>query len=317
MVVGSKLSPVARAPPPPARGCAPRSSAAACRRLRHRSRPASPPASAKRGQQPRVRPAASAAPTSAGAACAPAGARAPPPSGKRQREGRRSRPRGDLEAAAPCAAPARARSRARGPIPMPSRWCGSVRTPPRGLAAECRARRRSTSSSAALRGAGLAPAVRGDRDARSLGRVDERVVDQDAHDLGHALRVADRLDVGRRLARRRRRSRSPCAPPPRRTRPPPGWRACCSGTGSSSRSIEPASRRDRSSRSVVSFWRRSTCSRIVARNSRGSSSSRSSSCEQLDEPAQREDRRAQLVRGVGDELLAGACRGARAGAASR
>ena len=50
-----------------------------------------------------------------------------------------------------------------------------------------------------------------------------------------------------------------------------------SGTGSSSSSSEPASSRDRSSRSVVSFWSRSTCSRIVARNSSRVSSSRSSS----------------------------------------
>ena len=86
---------------------------------------------------------------------------------------------------------------------------------------------------------------------------------------------------------------------------PATWLASVrSGTGSSSRSIEPASRRDRSSRSVVSFCRRSTCSRIVARNSAWVSSSRSSSCKQLDEPAQREDRGAQLVRGVRDELLA-------------
>ena len=71
--------------------------------------------------------------------------------------------------------------------------------------------------------------------------------------------------------------RRPCARRRRRTRPPPGPPASRSGTGSSSSSSEPASSRDRSSRSVVSFCSRSTCSRIVARNSARVSSSRSSS----------------------------------------
>ena len=73
-------------------------------------------------------------------------------------------------------------------------------------------------------------------------------------------------------------------------------------TGSRSSSSEPASRRDRSSRSTASFWSRSTCSRIVARNSCARLLVEVLVLEQLHEPAEREDRRAQLVRGVGDEL---------------
>ena len=66
----------------------------------------------------------------------------------------------------------------------------------------------------------------------------------------------------------------------------------------------PASSRDRSSRSVASFARRATCSRIDARNSSRVAGSSSGLLEQLEEAAEREERRAQLVRGVGDELAA-------------
>ena len=76
-------------------------------------------------------------------------------------------------------------------------------------------------------------------------------------------------------------------------------------TGSRWSSSEPASSRERSSRSTDSFCRRATCSLIVSRNSRRVSSSRSSSWSSSTKPAEREDRRAQLVRGGGDELLAG------------
>ena len=53
---------------------------------------------------------------------------------------------------------------------------------------------------------------------------------------------------------------------------------------------------------MASFVSRSTCSRIEARNSRLVGSSSSSSVEQLQEAAEREERRAQLVRRVRDEF---------------
>ena len=56
-------------------------------------------------------------------------------------------------------------------------------------------------------------------------------------------------------------------------------------TGSGCSSTEPASRRDRSSRSTDSFCRRATCSLIVSRNSRRVSSSRSSSWSSSTNPA--------------------------------
>ena len=77
-------------------------------------------------------------------------------------------------------------------------------------------------------------------------------------------------------------------------------------TGSCSTRIRPASSRERSSRSVASFVRRSTCSRIVSRNSCRVASSTLLVRHQLEEAAEREERRPQLVRRVGDELTAGA-----------
>ena len=65
-----------------------------------------------------------------------------------------------------------------------------------------------------------------------------------------------------------------------------------------------ASSRDRSSSSVASLRRRSTCSRSWSRNGRARLLVEVLVLEQLEEAAEREDRRAQLVRGGGDELLA-------------
>ena len=107
----------------------------------------------------------------------------------------------------------------------------------------------------------------------------------------------------RRRGRRRRSSR-PCARRRQRTRPTTWFASVRSGTGSSSSSSESASSRERSSRSVVSFCSRSTCSRIVVRNSSRVCVVELLVLEQLHEAAEREDRRAQLVRCVRDELLA-------------
>ena len=97
-----------------------------------------------------------------------------------------------------------------------------------------------------------------------------------------------------RAARRRRRTRRRRAPPAGRGRRP--------RRGS-------RSRRRRASRGRAGRWSassagrpaRASCARTRARRVVGLLV-----LEQLDEAAEREDRRAQLVRGVGDELLAGA-----------
>ena len=68
----------------------------------------------------------------------------------------------------------------------------------------------------------------------------------------------------------------------------------------------PASSRERSSRSVASFVRRATCSRIWRQELVAGRVVEIRVVEQLEEAAEREERRAQLVRGVGDELAAGA-----------
>ena len=73
-------------------------------------------------------------------------------------------------------------------------------------------------------------------------------------------------------------------------------------------SIDLGVQRERSSRSTVSFCRRSTCSRIVREELGARVRVELLVLEQLDEAAEGEDRRAQLVRGVGDELLAARCR---------
>ena len=96
--------------------------------------------------------------------------------------------------------------------------------------------------------------------------------------------VGGRAELPRRLAGRARRGRpAPGRPPARRRRA-----------------------RERSSRSVVSLVSRSTCSRMVRTNSARASGSGSSSSSSSTKPPEGEDRRSQLVRGVGDELLAGA-----------
>ena len=78
----------------------------------------------------------------------------------------------------------------------------------------------------------------------------------------------------------------------------------------------PASSRDRSSRSVASFVSRATCSRICAEELVPRRRVELRVVEQLEEAAEREERRAQLVRGVGDELAAGPVERARAAGAS-
>ena len=75
-------------------------------------------------------------------------------------------------------------------------------------------------------------------------------------------------------------------------------------SGSRSTANAPASRRDRSSRSEASLVSRVTCSRISRRNSLPGVDVQVLVVQQLEEPAQREQRRAQLVRGVGDEVVA-------------
>ena len=96
-------------------------------------------------------------------------------------------------------------------------------------------------------------APRRDRDPRSLGRVDERVVDQHPHDLGHALGVAVRLDVEMGRAVGHVDVRRPCARPRRRTRPRPGSPACAAARararGRSSRRRAARGRAGRSSAS--------------------------------------------------------------------
>ena len=94
----------------------------------------------------------------------------------------------------------------------------------------------------------------------------------------------------RRAARRRRRS-------PRR----PARRRSSRSTSSCATATPPASRRDRSSRSVARRVRRDTWPCIVATNSRRALGILLV-LEQLEEAAEREQRRAQLVRGVRDEL---------------
>ena len=131
-------------------------------------------------------------------------------------------------------------------------------------------------------------------------------------------RARSRPGCGRSGARaRRRRSRAPAArgasssgcstaaAARRGTRP-------ASSSASSERSIvsaatasRPASRRERSSRSVASFVSRATCSRVCAEELGARRLVERRVVEQLEEPAEREERRAQLVRGVRDELAAG------------
>ena len=79
----------------------------------------------------------------------------------------------------------------------------------------------------------------------------------------------------------------------------------------------PDPRRERSSSSVVSLRSRSTCPRICATNVPPCLLVELLVGQQLEEAAQREDRRAQLVRRGGDELLARRPAAPRAGAACR
>ena len=112
--------------------------------------------------------------------------------------------------------------------------------------------------------------------------------------------------------RRRARRRRPRAATPWRSAAGRNSRATCSRERAERR---PARARARSSRRRAargragrwsSFVRRSTCSRIVRDELVARLGVELLVLEQLDEAAEREDRRAQLVRGVGDELLAGA-----------
>ena len=139
------------------------------------------------------------------------------------------------------------------------------------------------------------------RHARPLGRVRERVVEQRPHHLEHAQLVGagDRTALDDR-PRPRASCVSASAPNSAETTRATSPRS----TGSCSTCIRPASRRERSSRSVASFASRSTCSRIVSRNSCRVASSTLLVRHQLEEAAEREERRPQLVRGVGDELAA-------------
>ena len=74
--------------------------------------------------------------------------------------------------------------------------------------------------------------------------------------------------------------------------------------GSGRSSSEPASSFERSSSSVASFGRRAVCSRIWCDEVPAGLGVELLVLEQLDEAAEREDRRSQLVRGGRDELLA-------------
>ena len=126
----------------------------------------------------------------------------------------------------------------------------------------------------------------------------ERVLDERPCDLQHPLLVAD----GSRAVSGDHLERPPVGPGNRGELV--ADRLCNSPRSTASRRTVscPASARERSSSSVASLARRSTCSRIVARNSVRVSSSSSSSVISSRKPPSENTRRAKLVRGVGDEL---------------
>ena len=208
-----------------------------------------------------------------------------------------SRPR----ARRPCAA--RARGRSRGPSPEPGRGVAGVEAledRSRSRAGRCPAPSSATISSAPR----CVPrtAVTVDR-SFPAGVCVSALSMQDTHDLRDPLRVGERDHLTAPVAPR---AASSCALGRRpRTRPPPRRASVAAGRPARARSSSAsASSRERSSRSVVSFCSRSTCSRIVGARTRRVCRVELLVLEQLDEAAEREDRRAQLVRGVGDELLA-------------
>jgi hypothetical protein len=130
----------------------------------------------------------------------------------------------------------------------------------------------------------------------------EGVVEQDPHDLRHPLGVALDLDRLRRgadleLGLVLRRGRRELARRPSRASWP-------TSVGSGRSSSAPDSSRERSSSSVASLRMRSTCPRICSRNWAPRLLVELLVLEQLEEAAEREDRRAQLVRRLSDELLA-------------
>ncbi len=149
-------------------------------------------------------------------------------------------------------------------------------------------------SAVALRG--------GDDDVGAGRRVGQRVVDEDAQDLGHARRDRTWPRPGLRpsLSSRWESCRASAGSNSAATARDSSARS----TGSGRSSSEPASSRERSRRSTASLRRRSTCSPSWATKRARSSSSSVVVLEQLDEAAEREDRRAQLVRRGGDERLA-------------
>ena len=134
----------------------------------------------------------------------------------------------------------------------------------------------STSSDACSRSA-----LRPQRHARPRRRVHERVLDA-AHGRSAAPAARRRgrraaLDVDLDARASGARASAPNSSRDARATSP-------RSTGSCSTRIRPASSRERSSRSVASFVRRSTCSRIVSRNSRRVSSSSSSSASSSRKP---------------------------------
>ena len=76
------------------------------------------------------------------------------------------------------------------PDPARRRRCRRARRRGAGRRGGCRARRRET-----IRRARAVPLLDAHRDARALGRVDDRIVDEDTKDLGHPLGVAVDLEL--------------------------------------------------------------------------------------------------------------------------
>ena len=138
-------------------------------------------------------------------------------------------------------------------------------------------------------------ARRAHHDVRAVGRVGERIVEQDTNDLGHALGVAGDRDlaigkVQRDLRSGGARRAGVNSPATLRASSP---RSTCSGRSSS----EPASRRERSSSSVASTVQAVDLVAHLAEELMARLLVELLVLEQLDEPAEREERRAQLVRG--------------------
>ena len=104
---------------------------------------------------------------------------------------------------------------------------------------------------------------------------------------------------------------------PARTRAATVSASSPTSVGSGRSSSEPASSRERSSRSVASLPSRSTCSRTWSQEARARLLVELLVLEQLEEAAEREDRRAQLVRRGRDEAPARGLELRRAGAACR